>query len=110
MDVLEQTKVFSTYRDLKPASSLFSVPTSPAAAAVATVVKLAADSMRATVACHIFLRSSFLAVLELGRSRTPFLRIRTVALQDGHPRGISQTNWIILITLKMAAIAAETSL
>jgi len=27
MDVLEQTKVFSTYRDLKPASSLITVPT-----------------------------------------------------------------------------------
>jgi len=27
MNVLEQTKVFSTYRDLKPASSLITIPT-----------------------------------------------------------------------------------
>ena len=55
-----------------------------------------------------FLRSSILAGLELGLPRTPFMSVRAVALQDGHPRRISQTNWIILITPKMAAIAAET--
>jgi hypothetical protein len=47
-------------------------------------------------------------VLELGLPRTSLLSTRAFALQDEHPRGISQTNWIIFITMKMTTIAAET--